>query len=55
MSEKFWPLAYKEGWCTAEQLAQAVYSANNPFGEPTLTPDKYKELTGLDWVDPFTA
>lgn len=41
----FWRMAYKYGWCTIEQLLQAVKTPMNPSGE--ISEEEYKEITGF--------
>lgn len=41
----FWQMAYKYGWCTLDQLKQAVQ-------EKLITADEYKTICGQDYVAP---
>ncbi|MGG1444047.1 XkdX family protein [Brevibacillus laterosporus] len=42
---RFWSLAYRYNWITAEKLRLAVQTETNPFGE--ITPAEYEEITGI--------
>lgn len=41
----FWKLAYDRKWVTAEELRQAVLTAENPYGE--ITPEEYEIITSI--------
>lgn len=43
----FWSIAYKEGWCTIDQLRLAVKTETNPYGQ--ITKAEFKAITGEDF------
>ena len=44
----FWQMAYKYGWATKAQLAEAV-------GYKLITADDYKTITGEDYAEGGTT
>ncbi|TPG88738.1 XkdX family protein [Brevibacillus laterosporus] len=43
---RFWSLAYRCNWFTAEKLRRAVRTDDTDL---EITPEEYKQITGIDF------